>query len=355
MRKYLYGIISTSKPAIFGQSPLSSSSEGVYTIIYRDLAGVVSDYTVGDFSSVNREGRLHYLMAHLGVIEQVMAGGYTILPVKFGTFVENEDEIRHILEQGYKKLDQTLDKMYGMVEIDVIATWNLKKVFEEIRNGEEIMQLKRSIAGKSASQIQQMTVSISKLAKEALDRRRQGYLKQTIQSLADEAIDIQPKPVVTDEIMMSIAFLIQRGKQQNFDGQIRRINEAFGEQFNFRIIGPLPPYSFSTVEIERINPARIEEARQLLGLGTHISDKELREAYCYLAAKSHLCMHLSNEIGGEHFATVREAFILLRDYCYRQNGHVRYNLYNRHYSLLPEAVSRAFTIDIRRPALQTTE
>jgi len=82
MRKYLYGIISTSKPAIFGQSLMSSSLEGVYTIIYRDLAGVVSDYTVDDFSSVNREGGLHYLMAHLGVVERVMAGGYTDLTPK---------------------------------------------------------------------------------------------------------------------------------------------------------------------------------------------------------------------------------------------------------------------------------
>ena len=352
MRKYIYGVISTSQSATFGQSLLSSCPEEVYTVVHHDLACVVSNYGRGDFTSLSREEKLRCLMSHQWVIEWVMKG-YTILPVKFGTLVEDEDEIRRILEQGYDKLVQTLNQMNGLVEIEVAATWDLKKVLEEIGSEEQIMQLGRTMAGKTASEILEMQIKAGKLVKESLDRRREGYRGQTMQSLAETALDIQPNALVADEMVMNIAFLVQREKQEDFDSQVRRINETFNDQINFRVIGPLPPYSFSTVEIKRPDPDKIEEARQLLGLGTEVSDKELKEAYRHLAAKSHPDVHPDDDTGDEQFVKVREAFVLLRNYCHGQSESVEESMNDQRYSLMPEDVSQAFLIEVKRPALQT--
>jgi hypothetical protein len=245
MSKYLYGVISTSQPLTFGQSLLSSSPREVYTVVHRELAGVVSNYDGSDLASLGREEKLRCLMSHQWVIEWVMKDGYTILPVKFGTLVEDEDEIRRILEQGYNKLVPTLNRMNGLVEIEVAATWDLKKVLKEIRDEAQIRQPGCSMAGK--------------LVKESLDRRRESYRNQTMQSLARTAVDVKPNALVADEMVMNIAFLIQRERQVDFDGQVRRINQALDDQINFRVIGPLPPYSFSTVEIKR--PDLIEVRR----------------------------------------------------------------------------------------------
>jgi len=355
MRKYIYGVIETGKPVTFGQSLLPSSPEEVYTVVHGDLAGVVSNYSRGDFASLSREDKLRCLMVHQEVIERVMKEGYTILPVKFGTLVEGEDEVRRILEQGYEKLTQTLDQMDGVVEIEVAATWDLKKVLEEIGNEAEIKQLKHSMAGKSASEILEMQINAGKLVKESLDRRREDYRSQTIQSLEEIALDMQPNALVADAMVMNVAFLIQREKQADFDSQVRRVDEGFNDQINFRVIGPLPPYSFSTVEIKRPAPGEIEEVRQLLGLGTDVSDKELKEAYRRLAAKSHPDVHLDDDTSNEQFAKVREAFVLLRNYCRGQSGSVKENVNGQRYSLMPEDVNQAFLIEIKRPALQTAE
>jgi len=351
MRKYIYGVIKTGKPATFGQSLLSSSPEEVYTVVHHDLACVVSNYGRGDFASLSREEKLRCLMSHQRVIEWVMKE-YTILPVKFGTLVEDEDEIRRILEQVYDKLVPTLNHMNDLVEIEVAATWDLKKVLEEIGNEEQIMQLGRSMAGKSAAEILEMQINAGRLVKESLDRRRESYRWQMMQSLADIALDIQPNALVADEMVMNIAFLVQREKQEDLDSQVRRINETFNDQINFRVIGPLPPYSFSTVEIRHPDAEKIEEARQLLGLGTDVSDKELKEAYRHLAAKSHPDAHL-DDTGDELFTKVREAFVLLRDYCHGQSESVEESMNDRRYSLLPKDVNQAFLIEVKRPALQT--
>ncbi len=352
MRKYIYGVISTSRPVTFGQSLLSSMPEEVYTVVHQDLACVVSNCNGDDFASLSKEDKLRCLMTHQEIIERVMKEGYTILPVKFGTFVEGEGEIGRILEQGYKKLTQTLDRMDVLVEIEVAATWDLKKVLEEIGNEEEIRQLKHTIVGKTPSEILEMQINAGKLVRESLDRRRGGYRSQAMQSLAAVALDIQPNALVADEMVMNMAFLIQREKQETFDSRVRRIDEAFNNQINFRVIGPLPPYSFSMVEIRRPDLKKIEEARQLLGLGTDISNKELKEAYRHLAAKSHPDAHLDDDTGDEQFARIREAFILLRDYCQGHGENVEKNLDGQRYSLMSEDVSQTFLIEIKRPALQ---
>ncbi len=353
MRKYIYGVILTSQPVTFGHSLLSSSPKEVHTVVHRDLAGVVSNYDGSDFASLNREEKLRCLMVHQLVIEWVMKEGYTILPVKFGTLVEDEDEIRRILGQGYNKLVPTLNQMNGLVEIEVAATWDLKKVLEEVGGEEQIIQLGRSMAGKSTSEILEMQINAGRLVKESLDRRREGYRSQTMQSLAETALDIQPNALVVDEMVMNIAFLIQREKQKAFDGQVRRINEALDDQINFRVIGPLPPYSFSTVEIRRPDPDKIEEARQLLGLGTEVSDKKLKEAYRHLVAKSQPDAHPDDDTGDEQFAKVREAFVILRDYCQGRDEGVEENVNSPCYSLRTEDVNQAFLIEVKRPAPQT--
>jgi len=352
MRKYIYGVISTSRPVTFGQSLLSWPEE-VYTVVHGDLAGVVSNYSGGDFASLSKEEKLRCLMAHQEVIERVMKEGYTILPVKFSTLVEGEDEIRSVLEQGYKKLAKTLDQTDGLVEIEVAATWDLKRVLEDIGTEEEFRRLKHSMAGKSAAEILEIQINAGKLVKESLDRQRESYRSQMIQSLAETALDIQPNALVADEMVMNVAFLIQREKQDDFDRQVRRINEAFNDQINFRVIGPLPPYSFSTVEIRRPILGKIEEARQVLGLTTYVSDKELKEAYRHLATKIHPDVHLYEDTGDERFAKVREAFVLLRGYCQGQSESVEENVDGQRYSLVPQDVSRVFLVEIKRPALQT--
>jgi hypothetical protein len=278
---------------------------------------------------------------------------YTILPVKFGTIVEGKDEIHRILEQGSSKLTQTLDQMDGLVEIEVAATWDLKQVLEEIGNEAEIVRLKHSVAGKSTSEILETQINAGKLVIESLNRRRESYIGQMVQSLAETALDIQPNTLVADEMVMNVAFLIPRERQEDFDSKVRRVDEAFNDRINFRVIGPLPPYSFSTVGVRRPDPKKIEQARQLLGLGTDVSQKELKEAYRRLAARSHPDVRLDDGTGYKRFARLREAFVLLRDYCQGQNGGVEQEMSDRRYSLMPQDVRQAFLIEIKRPALQT--
>jgi len=110
---------------------------------------------------------------------------------------------------------------------------------------------------------------------------------------------------------------VERANQEEFDSRVRQLNDLFHDRINFRIIGPLPPYSFATVEVTRLSPEKIEEARQLLGLGEVISEAEVRRAYRHLAAETHPDRK-GDEMAKVRFAKLRQASDLLIAYCQGQ-------------------------------------
>ncbi len=227
--------------------------------------------------------------------------------------------------------------------------WDLKKVLEEVAREEDVVRLKHSLADKSAAEILEVKIEAGKLVKESLDRRRESYCHRTVQFLGEVALDSQPNMMLNDEMVMNMAFLVRKESQDDFDSQVRRIDEVFDDHISFRVIGPLPPYTFSTVEIRCPHPGQIGEAKRLFGLGNAVSDEELRETYRRLAGNSHPDACLEDKGDNKGFIKVREAFVLLRDYCQGQS--VGENAKGQCYSLKPEDISQAFLVNIKRPAL----
>jgi len=352
-RKYVYGIIPTMDSPTFGASGFPPGPEQVHTVVYRGLGCVVSNYLGEDFASLSKENLVRCLMAHQAVIERVMKD-YPILPVKFGTLVEGEGDAQRFIEQGHRKFTQALIWLDGRVEMEVAATWDLKRVLEEIGQEEEIRRLKKAMANTPAGEILEQQIRAGRIVKESLDRRRIKYQERMLQFLQAMALAVQPNALVADEMVMNVAFLIQRDREGEFDKRVRELDQGFHDQIDFRVIGPLPPYSFASVEVVRPSAEKIEEARRVLGLGNEVSEAEVKEAYRRLAAETHPDAHPDGEQGGERFTRVREAFALLTTYCQGQNQTGDRAAQDRRYSLAPEDVSRAFLVNVGRSATQVT-
>jgi hypothetical protein len=352
-RKYVYGIIPTSDSPTFGESGFPPRPEQVYTVVYRGLGCVVSNYLGEDFTSLSRENLLRCLMAHQAVIERVMKD-YPVLPVKFGTLVEGDSEVQRLVEQGHRKFTQALIWLDGRVEMEVAATWDLSRVLADIGQEDEIVRLKKAMANRPAGEVLEQQIRAGKVVKESLDRRRIKYQERMLQSLQATALAVQPNALVADEMVMNVAFLIQRDQEREFDKRVRGLDQAFHDQIDFRVIGPLPPYSFAPVEVVRPSAEKIEEARQVLALAPEVAEAEVKEAYRRLAAETHPDAHPDGEPGGERFTRVREAFALLTDYCRGQNQTGDRAAQDHRYSLAPKDVSRAFLVTIGRSGTQAT-
>ena len=311
--KYIYGIIKTSDSAILGIIGLGGANQ-VYTVSYRGLGCVLSDYSGTEFSSMSKEELLRCLLEHQVVVEHVMRE-HAVLPAKFGTVLDTYDEVHDLLSQGYSQFADALSWIEDKVEVEVAATWDMDQVLREIGQEEAIVCTREAINSRPGQPLLEERIHIGQMVKAAMDRRRDIYRERMISFLKPVAVDVQPNTLVSDELVMNVAFLIEKATQDGFDSLVRQLNEVFHNRIDFRIIGTLPPYSFATVEVTRLSPERIEEARQLLGLGDVFSEPEVRRAYRRLAAETHPDRRPGEALVKAQFLKLRRASDLLIAYC----------------------------------------
>ena len=346
-RTYIYGVIPVSQSLTFGLSGFPPRPEEVRTVAHRGLACVVSNYSGEDFASLPKETLLRCLMAHQEVVERVMQA-FPVLPVKFGTLVESEAEAERFIEQSHGRLGQALERLTGKMEMEVAATWDLKRVLEEIGQEDEILRLRESIAGRPATEVLEVQIEAGRLVKGSLDRRREEHEQRLLGSLRGAALDVQPNALVADEMVLNVAFLMEKKREEEFDEQVRKLDEALNGEVSFRIVGPLPPYSFATVEVARPSVEKLNEARRLLGLGASVSQAEAKQTFRRLAAQKHPDARGKNGQGDREFVVLRQAYDLLTAYCRGQEDGDGGATPERRFSLVPEDVSQAFLVSIWR-------
>lgn len=311
---YVYGIVEGAGPEALGLGigGLDETSP-VDVLSCQGLGCVVSAYTGGSLQGASREELVHRLLRHQQVVEHCMERG-GVLPVKFGTVLEGPQEVRAVLCQEQGKLREALDSMGGRVEIEVAATWEIERVLQTLSGEEEMVRLRKVIASRGHPTMEEK-IMVGQVAKACMDRRRQGFLQRTVDVLGPLAAGVMANPLVSDQMVLNVAFLVQESRQTELYARIQELDSLFQNEIDFRVIGPLPPYSFSTVEITRLDEKEIGEARQLLHVEDSLSEPAVRQAYRRLAAQEQ-----GNWGSGQHpsidrIARLRRAAELLAAFC----------------------------------------
>lgn len=306
---YLYGITEEGDiPAI----PLTQAQGvgPVYAIGHDGIAAVVSDYAGLELGALPKEELVQLVLGHQLVIEQVMPGR-TVLPAKVGTVLAGAEEARGLLSQGYSDLTGALEASRGRLEIEVAATWDTQRVLHAIANEEEIVQAREAIAASDRPNVQEK-VRLGQMVKDRLDRRREGYRDRITGFLESFSVDVAPNALMSDEMVMNVAFLVDQDRRQKFEDGVGRLDQLFHGEIDFRIIGPLPPYSFSTVEVSILKSGQVEAARQSLQVGEMFSERDVRRSYRRLAAQEQRSILRGDEAAAvKRFLELRRASELL--------------------------------------------
>ncbi len=291
----------------------------VSALHHRDLAALVSPAPSRAYRSMEREEVLRYLFAHQAVIEKVMED-HTAVPVKFGTTARDEAEVRKILENGYPQLTAARQAMQGKIELDLVAQWkDLNSVFRQIGEEPEIRGVKAAIALRPPQETTAERVRLGQMVKARLDQRREALGAEIVEALKPLAQDLCPHALVADRMILNTAFLVDGAREGEVGKTLERLNGRYGDHIDFRCVGPLPPYSFATVEIQTFEVETIDRARWLLGLREDAGLAEIRHAYRRLVQQRHpdhafLEAGTASRDGAGPFEAVTEAYRLLGEY-----------------------------------------
>jgi len=313
----IYGIINSNSASDLFTPKDSYRKENVYTIPYQDVSAAVSNSEIIDFTYSSKDISAQLLVWHQKVIEKIMSLKYTIIPVRLGTFAVDEAEVKDILSKGYSLIKGVMEKTRDKIETDVVATWtDFNSILKEIGEEEEIKKLKEKILTnpKRITVDDQMKVGV--MIKKALDKKREKYALQIQTFLNNYCTAFKVHELMDDRMVINVACLINIGEQKDFDRKVGEINTKFAEKLNFRCVGPLPPYSFYTLEIKKMQFEEIDWAKKKLRLSDDFATKnEVKKVYRKLAFSFHPDRNPNIPGIEKEFDELTKAYRILDDYC----------------------------------------
>ncbi|MBI4759358.1 MAG: DnaJ domain-containing protein, partial [Chloroflexi bacterium] len=113
----------------------------------------------------------------------------------------------------------------------------------------------------------------------------------------------------------NVALLVDKAGRGALDQRLKSLDEEFEGRLHFRCVGPLPPYSFATVEVQVPSFETVDEARRLLGLGEAATPGEIKRAYHRLASRLHPDHNPNSPEAEARMAELTQAYRLLTAYA----------------------------------------
>ncbi|MFL5797484.1 MAG: GvpL/GvpF family gas vesicle protein [Actinomycetota bacterium] len=242
--RYLYGIVragSLADPHTLGldDEPVEEvAKDGVAAVVSR-LSGVV-------------EATRERLGAHLRVLQE-LAERTTVLPMRFGMVVPDDDALRErVLAPRKREFLGLLRDLDGMLEIDVKAYFRDEAVLPEIvAENPPIRELDARIRRLPRSASYYDRIRLGELVVAAMSRKAEREGRELLRRLAPAAARVQAGPLGTERMVLNAAFLVPRARLGAFDRAVAGAEAEAGGRLRLRSVGPLPPSSFASVDAEQ--------------------------------------------------------------------------------------------------------
>ena len=308
--RYLYGAIRADEPKSFGA--IGIDGRDVWTTTAGPIAMITGPVDHGDFSRLPPQEALRYLTEHQRVLEHVMRES-TVVPVKFGTVVEDDEQLSGVLAAGREAFDRALDRLAGKVELDVAVSWvDLRAILAEIAVDPAVVSMKARMASEASPTLEQR-IQLGQVVKQFLDKKSEAVASRLVAALKAQWPDVIVTPTRDDSVVLNAAVLIDRVEEDQFDQAVGKLNCCYQNRLHFRCVGPLPPHSFATVDVKCIGTTELDAARQGLELGESASLAEIKAAHRRLLRKHHPDGN-PDPLAAERVKEISAAYEVLEEY-----------------------------------------
>ena len=250
---YIYCIMNkteTKGPKAKKSEPenLGIKNQQIYEIEYKDLSAVVSNFPIEQLKA-----NMDDVIAHQKVVENMRKKARTtILPVRFGTILRNQEEVINLLSKSYNEYKSKLSKLTGKDEfgLKVLITNTTREKLQQLveAESEEIKKMKDNISSLSAN-----SSGSSYLLKLNLEDAIKNGISKKIEKLAYEIhqqfVQISDESNLLkadiEQIILNAAYLVNQNSATAFESKFQELKQAYGSVgLIFHMSGPWAPYSF---------------------------------------------------------------------------------------------------------------
>ena len=310
--KYIFGLIS---PVIDDKALAGIDCPGIHVVTVGNFSAIVVDSDIVDYKNMYSNFLTARLLKHQQVIESLMSMGCTVIPMKLGTVARNEREVIAILDKSSLLLRDIMKKIDSKIEIDIVAQWSdFAAIIKRVSAEKEIIEFKANLM--TCSQItaeDQQKAGL--LVMQALNRKKATCSRKILDALIPASYEFKVHDAISEEIVFNAAFLINKSSHELFDAAVEKINTDFNGELNFKYVGPLPCYSFYTLEVDTLSFVALDKARAKLGLNSSATKDEIKSAYKLKAAAVHPDKNPGRVGVEKEFDETNKAYKILLDYC----------------------------------------
>jgi hypothetical protein len=187
------------------------------------------------------------LAAHADVLEEAFAQ-MTVLPLRFGTVLPDRKAVEtELLQPRADVFDRLLTELEGLVELTLKGYYDEQVVLGEIvASSAPIRRLRKRVKNGEGGHLD--AVRLGELVAGELETRRARDTAQIVERLSPLARDTKLASVPVDRGVVNAAFLVDRNRIEEFDREADSVARDYDRRISFKYVGPLPPYSFVSVE-----------------------------------------------------------------------------------------------------------
>ncbi|WP_330456347.1 GvpL/GvpF family gas vesicle protein [Streptomyces sp. NBC_00820] len=236
MAVYVYTITGKQHPLrLDGLHGVGESAAELRVVTAGPLCAVVSD-APEDLRPKRRDIR-----AHEEVQDRLMADG-TVLPLRFGLLAADDDAVRTALEECVDDYTDRLRALAGCSEYHLKGSQDEEALLRQIlEESSEARQLNEEIRAGAADP--GAPVRLGELVAREVQVRQEALATGVIEALRPFARDIDTsQPTGPD--FLSVSFLVPDDQEEGFLTTELSVAHQLGADFDLRLHGPLPPYSF---------------------------------------------------------------------------------------------------------------
>jgi hypothetical protein len=235
---YVYGILAASDG---DAAPVLGVDEApVRAVAHGTLAALVSDLEAGALA-IAREVR-----AHWHVLDASADHGATVVPVRFGTVMENERAVREeLLAPQEERLTALLEDLGGRVELGLKGRYDEQQLMRDVvRDSPAIAELRDKVRALPAAAGYYDKIALGEMVAAGVQRRREDDLHLVLDRLEPLAVRARAEPAGGDDGAFDVAFLVERDRVPEFSQGVAALGAEIDDRIAVRYVGPLPPYSF---------------------------------------------------------------------------------------------------------------
>jgi hypothetical protein len=244
---YVYGLIPSGEM----QGSVASKGVGDPQQPVRVIEGVGVSALVSDVKAGWTAARREDVEAHERLLSRVVERT-TVVPMRFGVVMDTDEQVRTVLlERHAEQVQALLRRVEGRVQMTLKAFYPEEALLREVLKANP--RLKRqsdALKGRPIERTERQRIALGREVAEAIEAQRAMDERTLVEPLAPIVADLLVEQGVSDRLALSAQLLVDRARRDELDEAVRRLSTEHGKRFAFRYVGPLAPYSFTSLSLD---------------------------------------------------------------------------------------------------------